>query len=126
MCRVNWCNKEDRFYKNGNPEPLCSVHIQYKKYCKGAVGLPQIHKMYKVEKFVKGEGRCEKCGFDPIVSYPHLPTLGQTSMLDVDHIDSNKKHLMEHENPSNYQLLCKHCHREKSYLNGDSVRKDFR
>ena len=126
MCGIKWCNVEDRYWKNGNPKSLCSVHIQYREYCQGASASTEIHKMYKVEKFVKGRGQCESCGFDPIVSYPNLPTLAQTSMLDVDHIDSNKKHFKEHENPSNYQLLCKHCHIEKGHIAGDNIRKDLR
>jgi 5-methylcytosine-specific restriction endonuclease McrA len=84
------------------------------------------HLMYKVEKFVKGEHQCESCGFDPVVSYPDLHTKGQSSMLDVDHINSDIKHTPEGEQPSNYQLLCKHCHIVKSHLEGDYIAKKYR
>ena len=79
--------------------------------------------MYKVEKWLKGEHQCERCGFDPIISYPDLDLLGQSSMLDVDHIDSNLKGIVEEESPTNYQLLCKHCHIVKSREEGDCISK---
>jgi hypothetical protein len=72
------------------------------------VGRPQEktapHLMYKVEKWTRGEHQCESCGFDPVVSYPDLHTKGQSSMMDVDHINSDIKHTPEGEQPNNYQL----------------------
>ena len=47
-------------------------------------------------------------------------------MLDVDHVDSNIKRTLEGEQPSNYQLNCKHCHIVKSHLEGDYVAKKYR
>ena len=79
-----------------------------------------------MKKWLKGEHQCENCGFDPTVSYPDLDLLGQSSMLDVDHIDSNIKRTLEGEQPSNYQLNCKHCHIVKSHLEGDYVAKKYR
>jgi|TARA_R110002167_G_scaffold242302_3_gene447877 hypothetical protein len=79
--------------------------------------------MYKVEKWLKGKHQCEMCGFDPVISYPNLDLLGQSSMMDVDHIDSNLKGIRENETPNNYQLLCKHCHIVKSRKDGDCIAK---
>lgn len=126
MCRVSWCNREDRFWKSGKPKSLCSVHIQYKNFCSAAANRLKEYLMYKVEKFALGKGQCEKCGFDPIKAYPNLHSKGQTSMLDVDHIISDHKFITEYENPNNFQLLCKHCHIEKGQLEGDNIRKDYR
>ena len=115
-CRVSWCN---------NPRKprsvVCDLHSQYKTMCRAAIRLDRPHLMYKVEKWLKGEHQCENCGFDPTVSYPDLDLLGQSSMLDVDHIDSNLKHI--EEDPANYQLLCKHCHIVKSRREGDCISK---
>ena len=111
-CRVTWCN---------NPRKarsvVCDLHSQYKTICRAAIRPDRPHLMYKVEKWLKGEHQCERCGFDPIVSYPSLDLLGQSSMLDVDHINSNLKGIVEEESPTNYQLLCKHCHIVKSCSN---------
>ena len=52
---------------------------------------------------------CETCGFVAVHS----------SQLDVDHIDGNK-----HNNDvSNLQTLCSNCHRLKTYLNKDYIKK---
>jgi|TARA_B110000503_G_scaffold95082_1_gene143199 hypothetical protein len=126
MCRVKWCNNDDRFWKNGKAKSLCSIHIQYEQICSAAVGKDREHLMYKVEKFVEGKHQCENCGFDPVKSYPTLHTKGQSSMLDVDHVISNIKHTIEGEQPSNYQLNCKHCHIVKSHLEGDYIAKKYR
>jgi hypothetical protein len=82
--------------------------------------------MYKVEKWTIGEHQCESCGFDPVIAYPNLHTKGQSSMMDVDHINSDIKHSIEGEHPDNYQLNCKHCHIVKSHEEGDYVAKKYR
>ena len=115
-CRVTWCNNPRR-----HKSVVCEKHSQYKHICGAAIRLDRPHLMYKVEKWLKGEHQCENCGFDPTVSYPDLDLLGQSSMLDVDHIDSNLKHI--EEDPANYQLLCKHCHIVKSRREGDCISK---
>ena len=119
MCRISWCNREDRFWKNGKAKSLCSIHIQYEQICSSAVAKNNEYLMYKVEKWVDGLPQCESCGFDPVISYPTLHTKGQSSMLDVDHIISGLKHTIKGEQPSNYQLNCNHCHIVKSHKNGD-------
>ena len=117
-CRVTWCDKP----RNAR-SVVCELHSQYKTICRAAIRLDRPHLMYKVEKWVKGKHQCERCGFDPTISYPSLDLLGQSSMLDVDHIDSNLKGIKEEESPNNYQLLCKHCHIVKSREEGDCISK---
>ena len=124
MCRVKWCNKEDRFYKNGNPKSLCSVHIQYKEICQNAVALEREYLMYKVEQWVNGKHQCERCGYDPVKTYPNEEVKAQSGTLDVDHIKAENKHIFEHETPKNYQLLCKNCHSIKGHNKGDNISKD--
>ena len=117
-CRVTWCDKPRKARS-----VVCELHSQYKTICRAAIRLDRPHLMYKVEKWVKGEHQCERCGFDHTISYPSLDLLGQSSMLDVDHIDSNLKGIKEEESPNNYQLLCKHCHIVKSREEGDCISK---
>ena len=117
-CRVTWCDKPRKARS-----VVCELHSQYKTICRAAIRLDRPHLMYTVEKWGKGEHQCERCGFDPTISYPSLDLLGQSSMLDVDHIDSNLKGIKEEESPNNYQLLCKHCHIVKSREEGDCISK---
>ena len=117
-CRVTWCNKPIT-----GRSVVCKTHAQYKTICRAAIRLDRPHLMYKVEKWLEGKHQCEKCGFDPTIAYPDLDLLGQSSMLDVDHIDSNLKGIVEEESPINYQLLCKHCHIVKSREEGDCISK---
>jgi len=117
-CRVTWCNNPRK-----KRSTVCELHSQYKHICGAAIRLDRPHLMYKVEKWLKGKHQCEMCGFDPVVSYPDLDLLGQSSMMDVDHIDSNLKGIKKYENPNNYQLLCKHCHIVKSRKEGDCIAK---
>ena len=115
-CRVTWCNNLRK-----KRSQVCEKHSQYKNICRAAIRLDRPHLMYKVEKWLEGKHQCERCGFDPTLSYPDLDLLGQSSMLDVDHIDSNLKYI--EEDPTNYQLLCKHCHIVKSREEGDCISK---
>jgi hypothetical protein len=117
-CRVTWCNKPIT-----GRSVVCKTHAQYKNICRAAIRLDRPYLMYKVEKWLEGKHQCERCGFDPTIAYPDLDLLGQSSMLDVDHIDSNLKGIVEEESPSNYQLLCKHCHIVKSREEGDCISK---
>ncbi len=52
---------------------------------------------------------CEDCGF--VAKHP--------CQLDVDHIDGNR----ENADPSNFRTLCANCHRLKTHINGDHLRK---
>jgi len=126
ICKVSWCNNETEAYNRTQRYSHCSIHNQYKQICGAAVRLDRPHLMYKVQKWVDGEHQCENCGFDPVKAYPDLHTKGQSSMLDVDHINSNIKHSPEGEQPDNYELNCKHCHIVKSHQEGDYVAKKYR
>ena len=117
-CRVTWCDRPRK-----PRSVVCDLHSQYKTICRAAIRLDRPHLMYKVEKWLLGEHHCERCGFDPTKNYPNLDLLGQSSMLDVDHIDSNLKGIVEEESSDNYQLLCKHCHIVKSREEGDCISK---
>ena len=122
MCKVSWC---DNPIEEGAhfARKYCSVHTQYQEYGKNAPSRPWL--FYKTEKVVAGDLKCECCGYDPTEFYSrNLKEL--SGLFDVDHINSNIKHTLEGEQPSNYQLVCKHCHILKSYDEGDFVRKDYR
>ena len=114
-CKVTWCTNE--VVTGERPRSYCSTHIKYKEYSLNA-GVRQ-YLMYKVEKIHLGHFKCEKCGFDPIATYPNHGLRQLSSLMDVDHIKSSLKHTLEGEHPSNYQLLCKHCHILKSHDEGD-------
>lgn len=124
MCKVTWCNSETEYYNKSQKYVYCPTHIQYKEYAKNAYRRP--HLMYKVEKVVNNELKCECCGYDAKIFHPDRPIKQIAGLYDVDHIDSNTKHQLEGEQPSNYQLLCKQCHILKSYDEGDFIPKNNR
>ena len=121
MCKVTWCNKQDRFYKNGNELSYCSTHVQYKDWVSNAPSRP--HLMYKLERVLSDELCCEGCGFDPVKEFPNRSKRQLVALLDVDHKNPNIKGTLEGEQPSNYKLLCKHCHILKSLDDGDYIPK---
>ena len=123
-CGVEWCNNETEFYNKSQQYKYCSDHIQYKKYAANAPLRPWL--MYKVEKILADDLKCEKCGYDAEHFHPDRPLKQLSGLFDVDHIISDIKHTPEGENPSNYQLLCKQCHILKSYDEGDFVSKNNR
>jgi 5-methylcytosine-specific restriction endonuclease McrA len=117
-CKVSWClNETSKPIKGKYKRSYCDIHIQYKEYAANAPTRP--HLMYKVEKICSNHLQCEKCGFDPLTTYPDRNLRQLSSLMDVDHINPNTKHTLEGEHPSNYQLLCKHCHILKSHDEGD-------
>ena len=124
MCKVNWCNEKTEFYNASQQYKYCPTHIQYKKYASNAPSRP--HLMYKVEKILDGELRCECCGYDAQKFHPNRPVKQLAGLFDVDHIISDIKHTLKGEQPSNYQLLCKQCHILKSYDSGDFISKNNR
>lgn len=80
------------------------------RYCKGKVRLikfraMQLREIYRPHK----KDKCELCGFVPVHS----------CQLDVDHIDGNRNN----NDPSNLQTLCSNCHRLKTQLNKDFIKK---
>ena len=123
-CKVSWCNKETEFYNASQQYKYCPTHIQYKKYASNAPSRP--HLMYKVEKLLADELRCECCGYNAKKFHPNRPIKQLAGLFDVDHIISDTKHTLEGEQPSNYQLLCKQCHILKSYDSGDFISKNNR
>lgn len=123
-CKVTWCNRETEFYNKSQQYKYCSTHIQYKKYASNAPLRPWL--MYKVEKLLEDKLKCENCDYDAKVFHPNRPIKQLAGLFDVDHIQSNLKHTLEGEQPSNYQLLCKQCHILKSYDEGDFVSKNNR
>tara|TARA_R110001583_G_scaffold165185_1_gene317697 strand:+ start:455 stop:832 length:378 start_codon:yes stop_codon:yes gene_type:complete len=124
MCGVTWCNKSTEFYNKSQRYKYCSTHIQYKNWVSNANTRPWL--MYKLEKILDNKIYCEKCGFDPIKLYPDRPKKQLVSLLDVDHIDPSIKGLLKGEQPSNYQLVCKHCHILKSHDEGDFIAKKYK
>lgn len=62
---------------------------------------------YPHSKFKKNQ--CESCGFNAI----------DPCQLDVDHIDGNKLN----NDKINLQTLCANCHRIKTKLNKDNIRR---
>lgn len=114
MCRVNWCNKNDRFYLNGNPKPFCSTHMNP---IINSSSRPWLY--YKREMILKDKLQCEGCNDHYPTKYPKVPMHVLISLLDVDHIDNSIKGTPEGEQPNNYQLLCKVCHAIKSHKEGD-------
>jgi len=84
--------------KNGDRKYRCRTSfMKYKSNNK---------KVYRKHK----KDRCESCGFIPVSSV----------QLDVDHIDGNNKN----NNLDNLQTLCANCHRLKTFLNNDYIKKE--
>jgi len=52
---------------------------------------------------------CDRCGFVPDDKYP----------LDVDHIDGENSN----NDPDNYMTLCANCHRLKTMIEGDHLKR---
>jgi len=121
MCKVTWCNEKTHFYNKSQQYVYCPTHIQYKRYAANAPTRPWL--MYKVEKIVDNTLICECCGFNPITSYPNEKVKILASLMDVDHKNSDIKGTLSGEHPTNYQLLCKHCHILKSHYEGDYINK---
>lgn len=124
MCKVSWCNEETEFYNKTQRYAYCPTHLQYKKYAINAPVRPWL--MYKVEKIVDNNFTCEICKFEPQIQYPNETVEILASLMDVDHKDPKIKGTPEGEQPSNYQLLCKHCHILKSHREGDFINKKYK
>mgnify|MGYP003644855245 FL=1 len=114
MCKVNWCNKNDRFFKNGNSKVYCSTH---ENPIPNSSSRPWLY--YKRERILEDKLQCEDCNDHYPTKYKEVPMNVLISLLDVDHIDNSIKGTPEGEQPVNYQLLCKVCHAIKSHKEGD-------
>jgi len=123
-CKVSWCNKKTEKGRNGAYLKHCSIHNEYKNISSNAPSRPWLY--YKVEKILGGEFQCEKCGFDPIKFYPNVIKRRLYSLMDVDHINPKIKGTNKGEKPTNYQLVCKHCHILKSHEDGDYTPKKYK
>jgi hypothetical protein len=119
-CKVSWCNEP----KALDAKAFCDTHQQYKQYAINATVRPWL--MYKVEKTLKGDLICERCGIDKIKQHPNRSLKQIVSLFDVDHINPEIKGTYEGEQPSNYQLLCTDCHKFKSHEEGDFKAKKYR
>ena len=121
MCKVTWCNRQDRFYKNGREKTYCSVHVNRPSNASSRTWL-----FYKTERIAEDKLECEHCGDNYPKKYPNVNIKILSSLMDVDHIDPSIKGTLEGEQPSNYQLLCKVCHAIKSHKDGDYKNKKYR
>jgi hypothetical protein len=81
MCKVSWCDNEDRFYKNGNPKTYCSLHNNRPG---NAPSRPWL--FYKTERIAIGKLECEKCGDNLQKRFPHRKLKDVIKGMDVDHI----------------------------------------
>lgn len=124
ICKVTWCDCETEFFNKTQQYVYCPTHLKYKRYASNAPVRPWL--MYKVEKIVNDTFTCECCGFNPAINYPNENIEILASLMDVDHKDPSIKGTVEGEQPSNYQLLCKHCHILKSHREGDYVSKKYK
>ena len=123
MCKVTWCSTPIEEGAH-HATKYCKTHRQYRAYGRNAPRRPWL--FYKTEKIVDKNLKCEACGYDPRIFYPNRDLKTLSGLFDVDHINSNIKHTVGGEQPSNYKLVCKSCHILKSYDEGDYIRKDFR
>jgi hypothetical protein len=64
--------------------------MQYKQYATNAPVRPWL--MYKVEKVVEDNLKCEHCGFEPYVTYPNENKKRLISLMDVDHSNKSNTH----------------------------------
>ena len=132
MCKVSWCDNEDRFYKNGNPKTYCSLHNDRPG---NAPSRPWL--FYKAERIAIGKLECEKCGDNLQKRYSDRTLKDVMKGMDVDHITkptewdikNNPWYNVETkkiEHPDNYQLICKYCHLFKSIDNKDFTNKKYK
>ena len=82
MCKVTWCDNETEYYNKSQKYVYCPTHIQYKKYASNAPVRP--HLMYKVEKVVNNELKCEGCGYDAKTYFPDRPLKQMAGLYDEE------------------------------------------
>ena len=90
MCKVTWCNRQDRFYKNGREKTYCSVHVNRPS---NASSRPWL--FYKTERIAEDKLECEHCGDNYPKKYPDVNIKILSSLMDVDHIDPSIKGTLE-------------------------------
>lgn len=140
-CKVPYCCNTRDYGKNGQLMDYCHHHKLLNLIVPSATWRKP-HLFYKAEIIFNNahELKCNydiwgdgtKCG-DSKLKYLSVPDIDKKwiwGMFDVDHIKpatekdiKNNPHYYpltgKIEHPSNYQLLCKDCHRVKSHRNGD-------
>ena len=132
MCKVTWCNRQDRFYKNGRKKTYCSVHVN-----RPGNASSRPHLFYKTERIVEGKLECEHCGDNYPKKYSGVDIKLLEGSMDVDHIKKPTEWDIKNnpwydpktgkiEHPDNYQLLCRMCHIIKSHKEGDYIPKKYR
>ena len=84
MCKVSWCDNEDRFYQNGKPRTYCSLHHDRPGNANSRPWL-----FYKTERIAMGKLECEHCGDNYLEKYPDIDIKVLSSVMDVDHINGN-------------------------------------
>jgi hypothetical protein len=94
------CGKELKKRQKRWCSRYCKDKIRLVKF--RATQLPAVYRPHKKDK-------CELCGFVPVHS----------CQLDVDHIDGNRNN----NDLANLQTLCANCHRLKTKLNKDYLKK---
>lgn len=114
VCAYKNCKKT--FLKNRKDKQYCSLRCK----CR-ASDLRNGRSKRRLKRIRKGRSPrlwryrrhkkdyCENCGFLPIHS----------CQLDVDHVDGNRKN----NDPSNLRTLCANCHRLKTFMNKDYMKK---
>lgn len=104
--------------KINRPRPtclLCSELVAIRGE-KSKLGFPKyfkhcnMHNRRNHRRYLKEA--CELCGFKPV----------HRCQLDVDHKDCNNKN----NDPSNLQTLCANCHRLKTHLAKDWLKKSLK
>ncbi len=140
-CRVHYCTNKRIIGRNGQLMQYCS-HCKRLNSLNNSATWRMPHIFFKNEIIfnditnlrcnydIWGDGT--KCG-DNKQKYLAVPNIDKKwiwGMFDVDHIKKptewDKKHNKWYfsytgkiEHPSNYQLICKDCHRVKSHISGD-------
>jgi hypothetical protein len=88
-------------------------------------GKPAASKGYDIRGYKVWNNKCESCRYHAYRKYKkdHCESCGfvaiHSSQLDIDHIDG----VHSNNNESNLQTLCANCHRLKTHLNKDYMRK---
>jgi hypothetical protein len=140
-CKVHYCTNEREFGKNGQLMNYCS-HCKKLNLLNKSGTWENPHIIFK-NNIIFNDITALKCNYDfwqdgtkcgdtkqKYLAVPDIDKKWVWGMFDVDHIKKPTKwdiknnkwycaHTGKIEHPSNYQLICKDCHRVKSHRNGD-------
>ena len=141
MCKVPYCDNKRDLGKNGQLMNYCFYHKKLNLmnpsatweaphiFFKNEIIFNDITKL-KCNYDIWGDGSECNDNKQKYLAVPDIDKKWVWGMFDVDHIKKptewdkkNNKWYYPHtgkiEHPSNYQLICKDCHRVKSHINGD-------